>query len=147
MNPNREIYGRMTINGERKSLGAAPNFMELTRRLATQYNKWPSNGKCTGILEFSYEPLPEETIVDKETQLAHEMQALMVTDPNEMLDIGITAGRLDEITDDADFHLYSRMCVAANRVGVPDSEISRIRQACADKFGEDHTKIRFWQDR
>lgn len=147
MNPERLLYGRMNVKGEKINLGRA-QLQDMLVRVTRQYIKFPApRGEYSVILELSTEPLPAETIVDKETQLAHEMQALMVTDPNEMLDIGITAGRLDEITDDADFHLYSRMCVAANRVGVPDSEISRIKQACTDKFGEDHTKIRFWQDR
>lgn len=148
MNPNRKMFARLTINGVKYDLKSPPNFQELLRRFMIQYERAPGTGKCTGILEFSYDELPADTtIMSREDQLAHEMQALMSDGEEIHEESGFTFAQIADMSDDSQVELYKRYSIAANRVGIPDSDIEAVKADVLARFGEGILRLIHWQDR
>lgn len=151
MNPNRELYGRITLNGEKKSLGRAPSLNELLRRVAVEYTNHKYQGeKLVGIIELSYEKLPAEaTIMSREDQLAHELMTHTKSyeeAKNDVMENGLTWARMCEIMEHPEWDYYVRLCQPANRIGIADSEIERIRGVMQAAFDDDYKLVRNWID-
>ena len=148
MNPNRAIYGRLTINDEKKSLGRAPGINEMLQRIQQQYLKSEYRGENLRlIVELSFEEIPQfESIMSRQQQLEAEAQSMMITDQSEEVFPGITLARVNEVYFSPEYKAYEHVCAPENRIGLDESEIARIRQSYAERFPDCIDKFPLWRD-
>lgn len=146
MNPSRNLYARMTLNGERKSLGCAP-MNEIVTRLTSQYLKHKYDGnKLQLIVEISYDELPAESIMSREQQLESELASHMITDPAEELFPGVTVARMQQVIETELFEQYKHICEPSNRIGLDQSIIDDIRSRYRDEYPDCVAHFPLWRD-
>lgn len=138
MNPNRAIYGRLTINGEKKSLGKAPGINEILQRIQQQFIKHEYRGNDLKLLvELSFDELPKfESLMTREQQLEAEFAQMSQVDPDAIFleETGLTHKQLSIICADPLFIQYQEICDPAKRMGLDESFIARIRDEANAKF-------------
>lgn len=128
MNPTRQLYGRITLNGKRTDLGFTTiNTMFI--RAAQVYNSAQSRGSEVNIvLELSGAKLPDSSILNREAMVEQSLAAQIVTDPNEESPFeGITMGRVQEAMASHEYKAWAAFCDPDNRIGVIDYHISHAR--------------------
>lgn len=146
MNPERIVFGRVTINGDKTSLGRA-KFVTLLQRLAqTFHSKEYRGGKLQLIVEISDDPLPVATIMSREDQLTHELQTHMVTDPDEEAFPGVTISRMLQVIETTTYEQYNHICEPSHRVGLDRQTIQSIRDKYAEEFPDCVAHFPLWRD-
>ena len=145
MNPNRPLYARITLNNSKKSLGKAPTLNEFLRRAAVEYTTHKYNGeKFIGLIEFSYEPLPSDTIMSREQQLLHEFANIPLTPDDEEIYPGITMGRAMEIMNSEIGIRYNEIRNPDKRVGLDNEIIKEVRLDFHNAYGIDGQTVLPW---
>jgi hypothetical protein len=148
MNPHRRLYARLTINDKKYDLKSPPGIAELAQRLAAQYRAHKYTGeKLVGILEFSFEPLPNLSILSREQQLEAEFDSMINKDPDNIIfeETGLTNRQLGEIWNDELFQTYQTLCEPEKRIGVDESFIQDIKLRAHEKFDPHLDLISKWR--
>lgn len=130
MNPQRTLFGRISINGKRTDLGHA-TLSTLFIRAAQVYNSTQSrNPEINLTIEVSHAKLPESSILNREAMLEQSVAAQIITNPDDESPFeGITIGRVQEAMTSPEYAAWYQYCQPDNRIGVGPAEIhnSRIR--------------------
>lgn len=135
MNPQRSLFGRVTINGKRTDLGFATlNAMFI--RAAQVYAATQSRGsEINIIIELSAAKLPDSSILNREAIIEQSLVAQIITDPDEESPFeGITMGRVQEAMASPEYQAWAQLCQPDNRIGIDQDEIIRIADAYRSRF-------------
>lgn len=144
MNPERIVYGRLTINDDRIDLGRA-SVRVMMQRFIEQYAKKRYDGeKLRLTIELADDKLTT-TILSREAQLEQEAQQLYVS-PDEEVFPGVTAARAMEVMDTPEYIAYAHICEPANRIGVPDDTIEQVREAYKSRFSDCFDHFPLWRN-
>ena len=128
MNPTRKMFGRITINGKRESLGASPYPILIQRAIQLMDRSRVDGKEIFVTFEISSIPLPEASIFSRESQIEQSLASLMITDADEESPFpGITIGRVAEVMSSPEYQGYALVCEPDKRIGVPDSHIELLR--------------------
>lgn len=150
MNPNRTIYGRITINGDRKSLGKTMSLNPMLHRIAETYELTKYNGEdATILIELSYKEIPRfESLLSREQQLEQESLALIADPSDEVFESGsgVTAARAAEAFMSPEAKEYAFLCEPQNRIGVPISHIEQIRETYKSTFPDVFPYFPVWRN-
>lgn len=149
MNPNRELYGRIVINGESKSLGFA-NIDDLLFRIRNTYHNFKSgNGRCDIHIRVSNNPIDENSEQSELGKLEAEFHNFVASqnDPAEILhnDPDVTRAQVEAAissTEWADYSFYATQ--PDKRIGVDNEEIKRVRAAWSDTYPDVAHHISPW---
>ena len=127
MNLDRAYHGRVTLVGKKIKLGHA-RLPILIQRFAEEFKAARFTGaKITGVFEFSSDPLPDAGLLDRETQLMHEMGALFADDLEEVFP-GVTASRVADVMQSDQFNNYAQLAgYPEKRIGVDSQFIEDMR--------------------
>lgn len=146
MNLERDVYGRLTINGERQTLGRA-SVKLITQRFMEQYKLATYRGeKLQLIIEISDDPFTSASLMSREQQLEAEMQSLINTNQDDEAFPGVTLARVSEVMATREYSDYEHICEPSNRIGVEPSQITSIRQAYTDLFPDCVQHFPLWRD-
>lgn len=128
MNPQRALFGRVTINGKRTDLGRAI-LSAMFIRAAQVFTSTPSKTPDINIIiELSTSKLPDSSILNKEAIIEQSLVAQIVTDPTQESPFeGITIGRVQEAMASPEYEAWAHYCLPDNRVGVDPLVISVAR--------------------
>lgn len=148
MNPDRAVWGRLTINGEQINLGRA-TFTNLLKRLAEQYAKKKYVGdKLVMTMEVSDEEISFDSLLTREQQIEQEFKSNLRTvddipDDEECLP-GVTTKRSIEAIQHPLYESMFAICHPSTRVGVDQSTIDSIKSQWAEAFPDIHDKFPVW---
>lgn len=140
MNPNRKLFAKLTINGTEYDLKSPPSFGDLMNRLHAQFLAHKAvNNKCSGILEFSFEPI-QDSLLSYEQRLEKEIMANAITDLDAVMledENGreYTIREVDAVLADPIHDAYRVIADPAKRIGMDQAEITRIKEAYESKYG------------
>jgi len=135
MNPQRQLYGRITINGNRTDLGFTTlNTMFI--RAAQVYARTQSRSPDINIImELSAAKLPDSSILNREAIIEQSLAAQIVTDPNEESPFeGISIGRVQEAMTSPEYILWYQYCQPDVRIGIDPQEIQLAKDAYMKAF-------------
>lgn len=76
-----------------------------------------------GVIEFSFNKLPDTSALDRESQLMNELNSNLLTDPDEIIYPGVTLSRVWEVMQSPEFIAYSILCQPEKRIGVSQADI------------------------
>ena len=130
MNPQRSLFGRVTINGKRTDLGFATLNIMFIRAAQVYASTQSRASEINIIIELSAAKLPDSSILNREAIVEQSLLAQIITDPNEESPFeGITMGRVQEAMASPEYAEWYQYCQPDNRIGVGPAEIhnSRIR--------------------
>lgn len=145
MNPDRKVFGRMTLNGTKIDLGRA-NFSIVMQRLMEQYrNKRYEGEKLQIIVEIADDPLPATSIMSRDEQIAHEFANLPMAAPDEEAFPGVTMQRVAEVMSDPLYDQWNELCKPDNRIGIPQSHIDSIRDQYRTQFPDCFDHFPVWK--
>jgi hypothetical protein len=135
MNPQRSLYGRITINSKRTDLGYAP-LNQLFLRAAQTYAMTRSDSRDLLItLEVSAAKLPDSSILNREAMVEQQLASAIIQDPDEESPFeGITIGRVQEVMATPEYETWAHLCIPVNREGVPHSQVQMVKMIYEDKF-------------
>lgn len=135
MNPQRSLFGRVTINGKRTDLGFATlNAMFI--RAAQVYAATQSRGSEINIvIELSAAKLPDTSILNREAMVEQSLAAQIVVDPSEESPFeGITMGRVQEAMASPEYQQWAAYCDPANRIGIDQDQVTKVADAYRSRF-------------
>lgn len=148
MNPERKVFGRMTVGKERITLGRAA-FSDMLLRVSREYLKSQYRGEAPIVIELSQNELPEAFSIDKPPSVEEELFGRMV-DQSEIQDEeafpGVSVGRVIEVHESKEYERYALICDPAKRVGMDSQEVERIIQEYTDKFPDCVAHFPKWLD-
>jgi len=146
MNPSRQLYGRITLNGDVKSLGFA-TFQDLVLRAAHAYSQHKSRAEINIVIEVSEKQL-STSILSAEARLEQEFNQIFAL-PNsdeESQWPGITIGRVAACVSSATYRAYADLATEPdNRIGVSQFEIDQICAAYAEEFPDCAPHFPVWK--
>jgi hypothetical protein len=135
MNLQRQLFGRLTINGKRYDLGYT-TMSQLLLRLAQVYSAHRSSSQELIVtFEASGTKLPDSSVLNREQMLEQSLAASIVNDPNEESPFeGISMGRVQEVMLSPEYEAWAYYCLPANREGITHDLIEFAQIAYRDKF-------------
>ncbi len=147
MNPQRNLFGRITINGKRTDLGHT-TLSTMFIRAAQVYNSTQSRSPDINIiLELSGAKLPDSSIMNREAIIEQSVAAHIVTDPNEESPFeGITMGRVQEAMASPEYQTWAHYCLPDNRLGVTSGDIVSAEAAYIERFPDCSPHFPKWVD-
>ncbi|MGL5935893.1 MAG: hypothetical protein ACRCZI_09765 [Cetobacterium sp.] len=146
MAPDTLLFGRLTHNGKRINLGRAPITILLTRALE-EMRKLRKSDEMVIQMEFGTSKLPDSTTFDKLTVIEQQLAQNIMTDPNEESPFpGITIGRVTEVMMSPQYIAYEAICEPTKRMGLPDFDITMIRDSYVTKFPDCSPHFPKWID-
>ena len=146
MNTDRPIYGRLTVAGNKHSLGHAPNLFEAFRRAAVSLSNLRVTDAHTILIELSFSKLADSTILDRETQLLHEMKDHMLTDPNIEIYPGVPLSRMHEAMMSPEYDAYNAVCQPDKRIGLDPETILQIKKSYEAAWPDCYRHFPLWVD-
>lgn len=146
MNPNRKLYGRITIGGTRSSLGYA-EFSELMMRATHVYIKAKWSGNISVLLEVSQDQLPEQSIQSEEERLNNEFFSQMQPLDSESPYEGLTMGQIAEAMDSDEYKAYALVAShPEKRLGLTQRDLERLQLEYVQRFPLVAVHIPVWVD-
>lgn len=135
MNPQRTLFGRISINGKRTDLGHA-TLSTLFIRAAQVYNSTQSRSPEINLtIEVSHAKLPESSIMNREAMLEQSVAAQIITNPNDESPFeGITIGRVQQAMASPEYATWYQYCQPDNRIGIPDADIINAEARYIEAF-------------
>jgi hypothetical protein len=134
MSPDTPLFGRVTINGNRVSLGRA-GTTTLLIRLAQQLRKIRPTDDTVIQVELSRNNLPDSTTFDKLAREEQQFAERVITDKDAPSPWpGVSVGTVALAMESLEYIAYNEICDPEKRMGMSDSEIQRITDAYATLF-------------
>lgn len=129
MNPQRTLFGRISINGKRTDLGHA-TLSTLFIRAAQVYNSTQSRSPEINLtIEVSHAKLPESSIMNREAIIEQSVAAQIITNPDDESPFeGITIGRVQEAMSSPEYAAWYQYCQPDNRMGVDPVLVNLARE-------------------
>lgn len=135
MNPQRSLFGRVTINGKRTDLGFATLNTMFIRAAQVYASTQSRASEINIVIELSAAKLPDSSILNREAIIEQSVAAQIVTDPNEESPFeGITIGRVQEAMASPEYALWYQYCQPDNRIGVDDDSIHSAQHSYEARF-------------
>jgi hypothetical protein len=134
MSPDTPMFGRITINANRISLGRA-GTTTLLIRVAQQLRKLRPTDDAVVQIELSRNNLPDSSTFNKLAREEQQFAARVITD----LDApspwpGVTVGTVARAMESPEYIAYNEICDPQKRMRLSDAEIQRIIDAYATLF-------------
>lgn len=134
MNPKREHYARITINGARKSLGFA-QLPIILKRVAGEIVAAKSSTKSNLIqIEISTERIEDLSSFDRASEIEQSFSDSINRDPALEVFPGVTVNQMAEAMESSEYVNFMLICTPANRIGIPPETIRETQSAYEDKF-------------
>jgi hypothetical protein len=134
MSPDTPMFGRVTINGNRISLGRA-GTTTLLIRLAQQLRKVRPSDDSVIQVELSRNNLPDSTTFDKLAREEQQFAERVITDRDALSPWpGVTVGTVALAMESPEYIAYNEICDPQKRIGMSDLKIQRIIDAYATLF-------------
>ena len=135
MNPQRSLFGRVTINGKRTDLGFATLNIMFIRAAQVYASTQSRASEINIIIELSAAKLPDSSILNREAIVEQSLVAQIITDPNEESPFeGITMGRVQEAMASPEYARWYQYCQPDNRIGVDNTAIAEASHAYKTRF-------------
>lgn len=129
MSPDTPMFGRITINANRISLGRCGTSMLLVR-VAQQLRKIRPSDDTVIQIELSRNNLPDSTTFDKLASAERQLGERIITNMDAASPFPyITVGRVAEVMATPEYEAYDAICVPEKRMTLSQSDIDRIIQA------------------
>lgn len=147
MNPQRSLYGRITINSKRTDLGFATLSAMFIRAAQVYQATQSKSSDLSVVLELSGVKLPDSSIMNREAMVEQSLAAQIVTDPTEESPFeGITMGRVQEVMMSPEYASYSEICLPDNRIGLLPEEVAACKSAYVEAFPDCAPHFPKWID-
>lgn len=126
MSPDTPMFGRITVGGNRTTLGRGGSTV-LLMRVAEQLRKIRPNEDAVIQIELSRTPLPDATTFDKLARVEQSIATHIETDPDAASPWpGVTVGTVALAMASHEYVAYEEICDPHKRAGLTESEIERI---------------------
>lgn len=134
MSPDLPLYGRITINAARTSLGRA-DVATMMIRAMEQVRKTRKTDEVMIQIEMSLVKLPDSTTFDRAALIENQLAAATIVDDNaESPFPGITVGRVAECMASPEYEAFAAICEPANRIGLTQDDLDRIAAPYIEKY-------------
>lgn len=144
MNPDTPLFGRITINSKRISLGRAP-VTSLMIRAVEQMRKVRHREDMLIQIELSPSRLMESSTFDRLSVMEQQLAERVITDGDTDSPFeGIKVGRVAEAMESPEYEAYAEICDPVKRQGLSDDQIRLIRDAYEAKFPDCACHFPFW---
>lgn len=147
MNPNRTMYGRITINGKRTDLGRSEFTNMLIRATQIYQNTKATGGDYLMQIELATNPLLESTTFSHTQVLEQSLAAITITDDDsDSVFPGITIGRVKEVMATPEYERYAMLCDPAKRLGIEDDVIELVKGSYRGMFPDCAEHFPLWNE-
>lgn len=129
MSPDTPLFGRITLNGNRISLGRGGTTTLFVRALE-QIRKLRVGDDMVIQIEMSRGPLPDATTFDKLARAEQQLSERVITDTDAPSPFpGITVGRVAEVMMTPEYERMNEICDPEKRMTMTPQEINEIQWA------------------
>ncbi len=146
MSPDSKVYGRVTIGGNRVSIGHASVSVMLIRA-GQEIQKAKHRAEMVIQIELSPTRLLDATTFDKAAKIEHELSTHFITNPDEDSGFpGVTIRRLTEAMDSPEYKAYAEICDPEKRMSLNEEFIQDTIQAFEVRFPDCFQYFPKWVD-
>lgn len=127
MSPDTPLFGRLTVGGNRVSLGRAGTTVLLIR-VAQQLRKIRPADDTIIQIELSRNNLPDSSTFNRQAREEQLFAERVIVNPDEMSPFpGITIGRVAEVIASPEYEAFNEICDPEKRMTLSPAEIEQIR--------------------